>query len=439
MKSPREFGLFELYERDPIKADALLWGRVTPLRTRRGFLKGLGSGTISAAIGASIPYAHHFPGGLIPAALAETPEPFVIQGKEGVRILNDRPINAETPVKLLDEKTTSNRLHFVRNNGLVPERAESRSLEGWSLVVDGEVEHSLKLTLPELKSNFSQRQAQLVIECGGNGRAGFNPPAKGNQWTLGAVGCASYRGVRLRDVLNRAGLTSKAVFIAYYGEDLHLSGNPAKRPISRGFPIAKAMDENTLLVWEMNGEPLPALHGFPVRLVCPGWPGSTSGKWLKRIWVRDQVHDGPKMTGFSYRVPKYPVAPGTDVPEKDMAIIEEMPVKSIITHPGTGIEILPGKPLELRGHAWSGSGPIKAVHISFDFGMTWKQAQLSDPVNPFAWQHWSARIKLNISGYYEIWARATDRQGRMQPMIVPGWNPRGYLNNAMQRIAVIVA
>ena len=127
-----------------------------------------------------------------------------------------------------------------------------------------------------------------------------------------------------------------AVYVAYYGEDPHLSGNPEDIPISRGVPLSKAMDESTLLAWEMNGEPLPPHHGFPIRVVAPGFPASASGKWLRRLWVRDQVHDGPKMTGFSYRVPRYPVPPGTEVPEEDMEIIGPMPLKSIITRPETG-------------------------------------------------------------------------------------------------------
>lgn len=406
--------------------------------TRRGFLRGASLAGVSAALGVPIPFAEHFPDGLIPVALGQDAGGLTIPGKDGVRVLNDRPINAETPVTLLDDNITPNARHFVRNNGIVPERAQTRSLDGWSLTIDGEVDKPLKLSLADLKSRFKIYKAALVLECGGNGRAGYNPPAKGNQWTLGAVGCARYVGVRLRDVLKAASVKSSAVYIGYESEDLHLSRDPSKQAISRGVPIAKALDEHTMLAWEMNGEPLPALHGFPLRLICPGWPASTGGKWLKRIWVRDQVHDGAKMTGYSYRVPKNPVAPGSDVPEEDMEIIEAMPVKSIITRPGTGIVARLVESLKLRGHAWCGSGPVKAMHVSVDFGATWIEAGLKQPENPHAWQHWDATVTFPKAGYYEVWARATDDQGRMQPMLVPGWNPRGYLNNAMQRIAVEV-
>lgn len=402
------------------------------LTDRRKFLTGL-----TAALGAPIVFQDHLLStGVFPAALGQEALLKGWPGKEELRLLSDKPVNAEATATLLDDPITPNHRHFVRNNGLIPERATSAKLGDWSLTIDGEVEREFKLSLEDLKGGFSQHVAALVIECGGNGRAGYYPKVGGNPWTLGAVGCAQYRGVRLRDVLKKAGVKSSAVYIAYYGEDPHLSRQPGKYPISRGVPIEKALDEHTLLAWEMNGEPLPAEHGFPLRLICPGWPGSTSGKWIKRIQVRDQIHDGPKMTGTSYRVPRHPVAPGAKVPEEDFEIIETMPVKSIITHPGTGTEVPFGKPLSLRGHAWSGNGDVARMDISYDFGATWHQAKLTEPVNKYAWQHWHISLDLPETGYYEIWARATDSEGRAQPMVVPGWNPKGYLNNAAHRIAV---
>jgi DMSO/TMAO reductase YedYZ molybdopterin-dependent catalytic subunit len=195
---------------------------------------------------------------LVSTALAAQPRSFTTDGKEGLTLLNDRPVNAETPVALLDDTLTSNARHFIRNNGLVPERARNQDTQGWSLVVDGEVERSLELTLDQLKSRYPNRREALVLECAGNGRAGFHPAASGNQWTLGAVGCALYTGVRLKDVLVDAGVKSSAVYLAYYGEDLHLSGDPDAVVISRGVTIKKALDQQTLLAWEMNGAPLPA-------------------------------------------------------------------------------------------------------------------------------------------------------------------------------------
>ncbi|KAF0170827.1 MAG: Sulfite oxidase [Limisphaerales bacterium] len=403
--------------------------------SRRRFLRNSTLATLAAALGGPIPFARNLAPGLFPDVLAQSVAD-LLPDKRGLRILGDRPIVAETPVTLLDDDITPTERHFVRNNGHPPERAAKRDLTGWSLTIDGEVEKPLKLTLAELQSQFPKITRALVIECAGNGRAAFNPPASGNQWTLGGVGCATYTGVRLGDVLRRAGVKQSAIYIGYESEDAHLSRAPGKHAISRGVPIAKALDEHTLLAWEMNGQPLPAVHGWPLRLVCPGWPASTSGKWLKRIWVRDREHDGEKMKGHSYRLPKFPVAPGTKVPPEDMAIIHELPVKSIITLPASGAEVPAAQPALLRGHAWSGWGDVKAMHLSYDFGATWVAAKLSPPRNRFAWQRWELAVKLPTKGYYEVWARATDEKGFQQPMLVPGWNPEGYANNAMHRIAL---
>jgi DMSO/TMAO reductase YedYZ molybdopterin-dependent catalytic subunit len=198
------------------------------------------------------------------------------------------------------------------------------------------------------------------------------------------------------------------------------------------------MEKETLIAWAMNGEDIPEMNGYPLRLVCAGWPGSVCGKWLRRIVVRNQVHDGPKMTGTSYRVPCKSVAPGSEVPEEEMCIIESMPVKSLITKPRSGIEHPLGKSFAVRGHAWAGDLDVKAMHVSIDFGATWQQATLTRPVNRFAWQHWNAVLEFPERGYFEVWARATDSVGQSQPMVVPGWNPKGYLNNACHRIAVQV-
>lgn len=303
---------------------------------------------------------------------------------------------------------------------------------------DGVVDQPLTLTLDDLRTKFEPVRLALQIECAGNGRAGFNPPASGNQWTVGAIGNAIWTGVRMRDVLQAAGLKENAVYTGHYGLDPHLSGDPNKKPISRGLPIWKAMDPHTLIAFEMNGEPIPALHGFPARIVAPGWAGSTSQKWLERIWVRDQVHDGEKMTGKSYRMPAYPVAPGDKVADEDFVIIQSMPVKSVITWPKSGFEMpADNRMVEVRGQAWAGDRMVKEMHVSSDFGASWRKADLAPPLNLYSWQQWRARIEFPTHGYYEIWARATDDAGVSQPFAV-AWNPRGYLNNAMHRIAIRV-
>jgi DMSO/TMAO reductase YedYZ molybdopterin-dependent catalytic subunit len=435
----KERGIHELYGEDATRADDLVFGRRADPVSRRGFLKGSGLAAMSAAVGASIPFAHLMPGGLIPAALAQSTEGFQIPGKEGLMVLNDRPVNAETPAHLLDDNVTPAKYLFVRNNGNPP--AASRiDPATWTVEFGGEsVERQMRFTIPELKERFKHYTYQLQLECGGNGRSEFVPPASGNQWSVGAIGCPEWTGVRLKDVLDVVGVKDDAVYVAYYGADTHLSGDPTKVPISRGVPIHKALEDETLIAWAMNGEDIPHHNGHPLRLVCAGWPGSVAGKWLSKIVVRNQVHDGEKMTGTSYRVPCKTVAPGSEVPEDEMCIIESMPVKSLITFPRSGIQHDAGESLAIRGHAWAGDLEVSDMAVSIDFGATWQKATLDAPANRFAWQHWRADVTFPAAGYYEIWARATDSAGRAQPMVLPGWNPKGYLNNACHRIAVQVA
>jgi DMSO/TMAO reductase YedYZ molybdopterin-dependent catalytic subunit len=238
----------------------------------------------------------------------------------------------------------------------------------------------------------------------------------------------------LKDVLEAAGVQDAAVYTGHIGADIHLSGDPDKAPLSRGIPIEKALDDDVMIAFEMNGGPLHPMNGAPLRLVVPGWPGSCSQKWLTRIWVRDQVHDGEKMGGQSYRVPAYPVAPGTDVPDEDMVVMGPMPVKSLVTFPSNGAST--GLETEVRGHAWVGDRTIETLEVSVDFGATWQTAELDAPVNKGAWQNWRTTASFPQAGYYEIWARATDSEGVSQPHAI-SWNPRGYLNNTMHRVGVV--
>lgn len=425
-----ERGLFELFAEDPERADALVFGRRAEA-DRRGFLRGAGLASMGAMLGAAIPFHRSMPSGFVPVALADATN---VEGKDGLSLVNDKPLNAETPAHLLDDAITPTARHFIRNNGNPPEGADASK---WVITIDGEVEKPLKLSIADLKKNFKVVKQAMVVECAGNGRGFFNPPASGGQWTYGAVGCSEWTGVRLADVLKAAGVKNSAVYTGHEGADVHLSGDPKKLTLSRGLPIAKAMDPNTLIAFEQNGGALHPHNGAPVRIIASGFPGSCSQKWLTRVWVRDKVHDGPKMTGTAYRVPNRPVAPGEKVDKKDFVIIEEMPVKSLITSPMTGSKPS-GREVEVRGHAWGGANEVTELAVSTDFGQTWQKAELDKPVNPFAWQNWRTRVKLPAAGYYEIWARATNSKGVSQPHSVV-WNPKGYLNNSMHRVAVTVS
>lgn len=406
---------------------------------RRDFLGKVSLGALGTLVGAEIVYAGNMPKDYVPVILdQDEQDPYKLFKKhKDLIVLNDKPWNIESPAHLLDDEVTPADKMFIRNNGKVPTDIDAAS---WKLTIEGESAQGTKsYSLAELKNNFKKHTYQLTLECGGNGRKEYNPPAKGNQWEVGAVSCAEWSGVRLSDLLNDVGLKSDAVYVGFYGADKHLSGDPNKVAISRGVPIEKAMMEETIVAYEMNGEPIPLAHGYPLRLVAGGFPASASGKWLNKLVVRDQVHDGPKMEAPSYRIPCETVAPGEKVADEDMCIIEEMPVKSLITYPKTGAMLEGKNSLDVRGHAWSGRGEITKVEYSIDFGVNWKEISVKPSRNRFAWQHFSGTVTFPKEGYYEVWARATDSTGDRQPIILPGWNPKGYLNNASHRIAVKVA
>jgi sulfite oxidase len=435
-KTP-ERSIQELYRDDPERADALAWGR-------RGTLKGAALAAMGGAVGAAIPFAGQMPAGTLPALFARpasaqsAPATFRMEGKAELILQGDRPLVGETPEHMLDEPVTSFRYHFVRNNGQIPE-VLTTDPNAWRLTIDGEVNTPLNLTLGELRARFPNVTRQLQMECGGNGRAFFAPQTRGNQWGNGAISNAEWTGVRLRDVLAAAGLKPSAVFTAHFGSDPHLSGAADRQAISRGMPLAKAMDEDTLIVFAMNGAPVPHIHGAPVRLLVPGWPGSLSQKWLNRIWLRDKPHDGAGMGGTSYRVPVRPIVPGSNNNGADFADMASMPVRSILSSHAHGSRLPAGtRSLDLRGAAWAGDLTVRSVDVSVDFGASWAPMQVAAPANRHAWQRWQGRVALPSDGYYEVWYRATDSQGRMQPHAPANWNPQGYGANPISRAAVLV-
>lgn len=403
---------------------------------RRKFVRKAFIGSASAILVSDIVFGANLPADYEPLFLQDS-DPFKLFSKDQeMTLLNDRPWNLEAKAHLLNDPVTPEQYMFIRNNGLIPEDIDAKK---WTLTIDGEsVRNSKSFTIQELKSKFKKHSYQLTLECGGNGRSEFNPPAKGNQWTIGAVSCAVWSGVRLRDLLESVGYSDDAVYIGYHAADRHLSQDPNKEPISRGVPMSKALLDETLIAYEMNGKDIPLAHGYPLRLIAGGWPASASGKWVNRISIRNKVHDGAKMTGTAYRVPCEPVAPGAEVSDDDMCIIESMPVKSLITYPRSGAIISEGRTLKINGHAWAGELEVAKMEYSIDFGATWQECDLKKPANRLAWQHFSASVKFPQKGYYEIWARATDSNGVSQPMLLPGWNPKGYLNNACHRIAIKV-
>ena len=427
--SPQDMQIF-----DEVSSRRQFFGQVGKGGTALALL-GFGAGTEAAMQGL-------FGRGLIPAAWASEPVEITDDqakhmlaeaGKEGLIVYNQRPMNAETPVELMKDAVTPIKNHFIRNNDLVSERAIRKDPQGYKLEIEGEVNKKVSFTLDQLQRMKSVTY-RLPIECGGNGRAHFDPPVRGNQWRYGAIGNSEWTGVPLAELLKEAGLKSSAVYTGHYGEEPVLGDRP---PFSRGIPIDKAMEKHTIVAFKMNGQDIPAAHGYPVRLVVPGWYGSASHKWLSKIVIRDVEHDGRGMTGFSYRMPKYPVRPGERPPEEDMVVGGPWVVKSLITGPSVDSEFKVGQTIKVTGHAWAGENEVKELWVSTDFGLNWTKAKLGKPHNKYSWQQWEHDLKFAGRGYYEIWARAVDDKGNTQPIVQP-WNPRGYEGNLVHRVPVMI-
>jgi DMSO/TMAO reductase YedYZ molybdopterin-dependent catalytic subunit len=315
----------------------------------------------------------------------------------------------------------------------VPELPPSAAAS-WTLTIDGEVAQSRSWTTEALRAEFGVVSVTAVLECAGNGRSAFQPPTDGLQWDVGAVGCARWTGVRLRDLLRACGLKRSAVYTGHHSPDVLMDGS-GKPALSRGLPLAKALAPETLVAFAMNGEPLPLLHGGPLRIVAPGYPGSAWQKWLARISVRDREHDGEKMSGTDYRLPERTLAPGDPIDPSDFTVITDMPVRSLITCPQDGFFVPAGASIDVRGFAWSGHTPVEAVDLSTDGGSTWHAAGLEPVGEAFAWRRFRASRLFEREGPAVIMARARDMAGRAQPLGSAPWNPRGYCNNAVHRVA----
>jgi sulfite oxidase len=352
--------------------------------------------------------------------------------KPGLHVHDDDALNAEPPIALLAASITPTDAFFVRNNGDVPALPPDRD---WMLRIDGEVERPALWTLDALRARFETVTLTAVLECAGNGRSQFSPATDGLPWRLGAVGCARWTGVRLADVLSEAGVRETAVYTGHHAPD-RMIADPSRPALSRGLPIAKAMAPETLIAFAMNGEPLPRLHGGPLRIVAPGFPGSAWQKWLDRIELCAKEHDGEKMGGTNYRLPTAPVAPGEPLDPSRFAVITDMPVKSLITAPLEGFTVTCGETLTVAGFGWSGAIPLAGVRVSSDGGVSWQDAELEAGEGPFAWRRFRAQLVIEREGALSVLAQARDAEGHVQPLEI-AWNPRGYCNNQVHRVGGI--
>jgi sulfite oxidase len=356
----------------------------------------------------------------------------LVKAEKPELLLLDTPeLNAEPPAHLLDDDITPAARLFARNTGAMPALGGAE-IAGWTLAVNGCVRTPRTWTIAALRREFETVTETAVIECAGNGRAFFPQPAGTVLWRHGAVGCVRWTGVRLGDVLRACELLPQAVYTGHHSPDVYLDGSgPA---ISRGLPIGKALAPETLVAFALNGEPLPVLHGGPLRLVAPGYPGASFQKWISRIEVRDREHDGERMLDGHYRMPRAPLAYGEPFDHDGFDVITDMPVKSLITSPREGFSAPADRPLQIRGHAWSGHIPVAKVELSFDRGGSWREASLAAAAGRFAWRRFELTLADPPCGGIEMIARATDASGRAQPLECAPWNPRGYLNNMCHRL-----
>jgi len=353
--------------------------------------------------------------------LAQQPSPAPFPGKEKLIVRSPRPINLETPLRELTSDITPNELFFVRTNYDASEIDPAQ----YVLKVDGEVDSPLALRLDDLRK-MEQVTHTITLECAGNGRGFHRPPASGIQWERGAVGNAVWKGVRLADVLRMAKPRDTARHVVPRGNDT--LPTPQVPPFIRSHPISKALDPHTMIALEMNGKPVPHLHGGPARLIVPGWVGSASIKWLTQITLADKEWNGPFMQR-SYRSPR------VDDPNQTYSL-QSLECKSVIVTPLDGAPLAAG-PSKVVGFAWAGEGTIVAVDVSTDGGQSWRPATLAGQEHRYAWRRWEHAWEAK-SGQQTIMARASDSLGRYQPTTRPR-DPQGYRWNVIHAVRVNVA
>jgi DMSO/TMAO reductase YedYZ molybdopterin-dependent catalytic subunit len=358
-----------------------------------------------------------------------TPKPQLIPTNLGARSFAAPPV-------ALQQHIVPNELFFVRNHwkgtpGLDPAT--------YRLSVEGEVERPLRLSFQDILQ-MPRQVLQVTFECCGNGPV---PSYWEKQIRLnnvekvtghGIMGNAVWAGVPLVAVLERAGVNAGAMQVVFTGADHgpdEVAGVPQEVTYERALPLAKALHPDTLLAYEMNGEPLPALHGFPLRLLVPGWYGMTSVKWLVGIRVIDHAFQG------FYQTDRYMVQNGPGGKEF-YTYLTEMKVKSIITNPAPGEIVPPGQPYRVAGAAWSGERDIVRVEVSTDAGQTWQEATLT-PRTDYSWYRWEYLWTPPAAGKYTLMSRATNNQGETQPVEFPNqWDGHPYGNNMIFPHPVLV-
>ena len=332
--------------------------------------------------------------------------------------------NHGLPLEVLREPITPAGLHYLLIHYDIP----AVDPQAFRLDVGGAVDRPLSLSLDDLRAR-ERVSMPVTFECAGNGRALLTPRPVSQPWLTEAVGTAEWGGTPLQPLLREAGVRDTAIEALFTGLDSGMEGG-ILQAYERALPLAET--DNALLAYEMNGAPLPPQHGFPLRLVVPGWYGMTNVKWLTRVTLLEEPFRGYQQ-GVAYRLYREEGEPGEPV--------TRMMPRSLMAPPGVPDfmtrerHLAPG-PVTLRGRAWSGWAPIVGVSVSTDGGRTFADAELEEPIGEAAWRGW--RFEWNApEGEHVLCSRATDAAGNTQPLDPP-WNLKGYANNAVERLRVIV-
>lgn len=341
-------------------------------------------------------------------------------------ILNRAPLVAGVPLKSMAGGATPVKQFFVRNHFQMP----TMDGKAWNLIVDGEVENLLSLSYDNLKQ-LPDKELQVLLECAGNSRASVQPPIEGLLWDHSGVSSAMWKGVPVREVLDRAGIKPSAKEVLFEGADHGKEyGSSGETKFAMSLSMERALDADTILAYEINGETLTPEHGYPLRLLVPGWFGMASVKWLTRISVLDYEFKGYHQSSYYVYLDE----------GKDDGLAKErvssMRVKSLITWPGRGEVLEPGVH-DICGVAWSGHGAVERLEITTDGGESWQLADLGEMESRYSWRSWQYQWKASEPGHFLIRARATDAEGNVQP-VQAKWNFRGFANNSIHAVPVIV-
>lgn len=401
-------------------------------QSRREFLRGLGLASAGTLLSTSLLDRSVWAAGGEDPVLAGRPLVRYPQ-KTDLILLTSRPPQLETPIHYFQTAITPNDAFFVRYHVPPP---TSVDLSTWRLRITGHVDKPLELSLDDLQRKFTRTKIIAVNQCSGNGRGYFAPRVFGGQWANGAMGNAEWTGVRLREILSMAGIKPGAVDVSFKGLD---------RPVLTSIPdFVKSLnvsrissDPDILVAYEMNGQPLPMLNGFPARLIVPGWYSTYWVKHLTEIAVLIKQFDGFWMRK-AYLIPNTPCAcvePGTT--PTSMVPINRMNVRSLITSPQNGTHLPATKSVTIRGIAFDGGAGIQEVSVSADKGVSWRPAQLGKDLGNYSFREWSFDWVPPRKATYRLMVRAKNRTGESQPSDAL-WNPNGYMRNVIEGVDVMM-